>query len=224
MSFLKSIENPTKNRLTYLQSRRKHAQKCEITNCVSRDWPPCPFSLLHSLSLSLSFPFSLFPFPHLSLLFPIILSLSQSTPLRLVSLYSLQPSLFSLLTLSSPFSLLPIPFYPFNFLCLPFCLFSPICLSSTFFILSLLSLLFSPFSTSFPFSSLHSFFRYQLPSVYIIFIFSPLFCPFSLFSLLSPLPFSSPFPLLSILYSLSLSLSTPFRVSSSFSFLSLSPL
>ena len=47
VSFLKSIENPTKKRLTYLQSRRKHAQKCEITNCVSRDWPPCIYLYIH---------------------------------------------------------------------------------------------------------------------------------------------------------------------------------
>ena len=207
-----------------------------LSVCVSLSLisPFSLFSILSPLSflfyiLSLCpFPSLFYPFPHLSLPSPLILSLSQSTPLRLVSLYSLLPSLFSLLSLSSPFFFLPIPFSPFNFLCLPFCLFSPICLLYIFSSLSLLSLLFSPFSTSLPFSSLHSFFRYPLPSVYLIFIFSPIFCPlsspFSVFSLLSPLPFSSPFLLLSILFPLRLSISTPFCVSSSFSFLSLSSL
>ena len=51
VSFLKSIENPTKIRLTYLQSRRKLAQKCEITNCVSRDWPPWDKNSRKSLNI-----------------------------------------------------------------------------------------------------------------------------------------------------------------------------
>ena len=192
-----------------------------------------PFSLLHSLSLSLcSIPSLFFPFPHLSLLSPLILSLSQSTPLRLVSLYSLLASLFSLLSLSYPFSLLPIPFSPFNFLCLPFCLFFPICLSSTFFssltplpfsslfsplILSLSTLLF--ISSSF---SLLSFVPSPLPSLFSPFshltlsLLHSLSSPFSIHSV-----FLSPLPSVSHLHSLS----SPFLPSlTSFHFLSYHPL
>ena len=185
-----------------------------------------PFSPLHS--------FSLCPFP--SLFFPSLTSL-PSYPFSL-SIHS-PPS--SLPLLSSTFSYLPSLTF-FSLLSPPHSFLSfQLSLSPILSVLSHLSLLYifllshsSPFS-SLPsllslslLSSLHSFFRYPLPSVYLIIIFSPLFCPFSspfsLFSLLSPLPFSSTFPHLCILYPLSLSLSTPFCVSSSFSYLSLSPL
>ena len=195
-------------------------------------------SLLHFISslIFLFYIFSLCPFPslffpltHLSLLLPLILSLSQSTPLCLVSLYSLLPSLFSLLSLFSPFShfFLPSLSSPFFSILSTFSVshsvgslpsvsplhFSPLSHSSPF---------SSPFSTSLPFSSLHAIFLYPLPSVYLN--------SFSLLSLLSFLPsltspflFSIPFTLHS-LSTHSFSLHSLLCLSTSFSLLSLSPL
>ena len=192
-----------------------------------------PFSLLLFISSLLFLFYILCPFP--SLFFPSLTSL-PSYPFSL-SIHS-PPS--SLPLLSSTFSFLPSLTF-FSLLSPPHSFLSfQLSLSPILSVLSHLSLLYIfllstplpsllhslPLSPSL-LSSLHSFFRYPLPSVYLIFIFSPFFCPFSpfsLFSLLSPHPFSSPFPLISILYPLSLSLSTPFCVSSSFSFLSLCPL
>ena len=157
-----------------------------------------PFSFLHSLSLS--FPFSLF---------------SLSSPLTSLPSYPFSLSIHSppssLPLLSSTFSFLPSLTF-FSLLSHPHSFLSfQLSLSPILSVLSHLSLLYifllshsSPFSTSLPFSSLSSFFRYPLHSVYLIFILSPLFCPFSspfsLLSLLSPLPF---FSIPSLLHSLS---------------------
>ena len=191
---------------------------------------PLPYWSLHFLGVSLSFcvclslisPLSLFSILSLLSFFSSTFSLSVlsllsfSLPSPLTSL----PSYPFSLSIHSPPSSLPLLSSTFSFL--PsltfFSLLSPphsflsfqLSLSPILSVLSHLSLLYifllshsSPFSISLPFSSLSSFFRYPLPSVYLIFILTPLFCPFSpfsLLSLLSPLPFfSNP----SLLHSLS---------------------
>ena len=159
-----------------------------------------PFSLLHSVSLS--FPFSLFslPSPLTSLpSYPFALSVHSppsSLPL-LSSTISFLPSLTFFSSLSSPYPSLLSTFSVSHSVCsLP-------SVSPLYFLLSHnLSLLFSPFSTSLPFSSLFS------PLILLLstpFCFSHLHFLSSLLSLLSYLPshtspflFSIPSPLHSL--------------------------
>ena len=173
-------------------------------------------SLLHFISsllflfyiLPLSpYPSLFFPFPHLSLLSSLILSLSQSNP-----------------PVKSPFTLFYLLFSPFSHYLLP-SLSSPLLsFLSTFSVsnsicslppvsplhftpLSLLSLLFSPFPSSLPFSSLFSPLFLSLSTPFCLshlhFLSSLLSLHLSLLSFLPPLTSPFLFSIPSPLYSLS---------------------